>query len=270
MTSSRLIQRVVIPLGTSRASVASLATWVDLARRLEAEIAGLFVEDPTLLHVAGYSFGQVIGSDSVARTVDSVTIARALRCVAADARAALEASAARHAITCSFSTVRGDVAHEIVANATPGDLVVVEAAAFAHATPPLERAQASVLYLNARVTSGRTVVVHATPADERLIAVAAGLAAATRRSLEIVLADGASDQDVRSVLARIPSLSSVRTHVHGGGVDRVRALLRQDPGAILVERADASTPPPSGERDAPTYSRLTLRGSGTLRSEQPQ
>lgn len=256
--------RVVVALGASRECTARLTTWATLARRFEAELAGLFVEDMRLLHMAGFSFG-VIGPDCVARPLDPTTMERLLHRAADDARAALETSASHQAIPCSFSKVRGDVAREIDANVAHDDLVIIEAGAFGAARPALERSHASVLYLDPQITAGRTVIVRASAADEALLVVSAHLAAATGRTLEVVVTNdraGAEDE-ARALLDRTaPEHSPTRARVQRGGEERIRDLLRHDRGAIVVAR-------PARERredrpgDAPrpaTGSLLIVRG----------
>lgn len=247
MTRTRAFRRLVVALGASRDSAARIATWAALARRLEAELAGLFVEDVRLLHLAGYSFG-VVGVDCIARPLDPATMERLLQRAADDARTALETSAAHHAVPCSFSRVRGDVAREIDANVTRDDLVVVEASAFGAMRPSLEHSLASVLYLDRHATAGRMVIVRAAEVDAPLIAVAAHLAAATGRTLEIVIASdrfGAEDE-MRSTLDRVSLAGAVtQLRVHRGGEERVRDLVRHDRGAIVVARPASDSP---GER----------------------
>ncbi|MBY0278304.1 hypothetical protein K2Z84_23495, partial [Candidatus Binatia bacterium] len=82
-------RRLVVALGASRDGLASLATWADLAARMRADLAGLFVEDEELQRMAGLPFARVVAPGTVARAFDPQTCERLMRSAAAAARAAV-------------------------------------------------------------------------------------------------------------------------------------------------------------------------------------
>jgi hypothetical protein len=230
-------RRVVIALGASRGALAQIATWATLARRLEAELSGLFVEDVGLLHLAGLPFASVVGLDSVARSLDPPTVERMLRRASAEARAALEVHATRQAVAWSFKSVRGHLAREILANVARDDLVVLEASGLGEEGDALAGCAASVLYLRPEVARGRAVVVLVAGADDPLLAPAAHLAAASARRLDVILEQGGAtvEHAVHDVLARLlPAALRVPVRILPGDGERAARIVRQERGAILV------------------------------------
>lgn len=237
MTTTTAFRRVVIALGASRGALAQIGAWAALARSLEAELCGLFVEDVGLLHLAGMPFATVVGRDSVSRSLDPATVERMLRRASADARSALAAHAARHAVAWSFRIVRGHLAREIAANVARDDLVVLDASVLRADGDALAGCVASVLYLRPGVASGRAVVVLVSDADDPLLAPAAHLAAATGRRLDVILQDGdaSGERAVHDALVRVlPPGVRVPVRVLAGDGERCARIVRQERGAILV------------------------------------
>ncbi|MEW6272207.1 MAG: hypothetical protein AB1689_23235 [Thermodesulfobacteriota bacterium] len=235
-------RRLVIALGASRDSLARLELWADLASRLGADLSGLFVEDADLLRMAALPFATVVGTDSVPRALDMPTLERLLRRAAAEARAALEAHAARRAVRWSFESIRAGAAGEVVGSVGSEDLVIVEAAAFG----PTSRAAllgctASVLYLRPQAPLARRVLVAVRgdggAEDEALLATAAHLAAASGAVLSVLVpeGDGARERAVREALARVLGTETgLEVEVLRGDAARLERLLEEERGAVLV------------------------------------
>lgn len=124
MSGAVRIRRILVALDVSPGSLAAAEVAVELAALLEAELLGLFVEDPELLNLS---------SSPLARQVDFLTaspsgleagaVEQQLRVHAVRARRALERIAGRAGIPWTFRVARGAVAREIVVAAAEVDLV---------------------------------------------------------------------------------------------------------------------------------------------------
>lgn len=120
------VRRILVALDASRESLAALATAAHLARRLRAELTGLFVEDANLIKLAQHSFAREINLDTrTGRALDADTMARDLRVQAAMARKALEDAAVQFRLPWSFRVTRGLVEAELLAAAMGADLVAI-------------------------------------------------------------------------------------------------------------------------------------------------
>ena len=90
-----------------------------LARRVGAELFGLFVEDAELLSFAALPFAHEIGfASAVRRRFDVAALERGLQRRALEAERALAGTADRIAVRWSFRVARGIVAVELIAAAT--------------------------------------------------------------------------------------------------------------------------------------------------------
>ncbi len=122
------IRRILVALDASGASLAALDAAASLAAELEAELLGLFVEDVNLLRLAGLPFAREVGLTLAhARRFAGADMERALRAQAARAQAALEKTAARRSVRCTFRVARGQVTQVLLEAATEADLVAVGA-----------------------------------------------------------------------------------------------------------------------------------------------
>ena len=119
------LHRILVALDASTHSLAALATAVELAAAMEAELEGLFVEDVNLLRIAGLPFAREVRHTASLEALDSPRMERALRAQAAQAREALAAAAGRAQVHWSFRVVRGQVAQEVLEAASQADLVTL-------------------------------------------------------------------------------------------------------------------------------------------------
>lgn len=104
----------------------ALETAAGIAGRIEGELAGLFVENVDLLHLAALPFTREIGLTSIAsREIDVARMERSLKAVAGEAHRLLEAVAARAHVRWSFNVIRGVLADEVAGAAARADLVLV-------------------------------------------------------------------------------------------------------------------------------------------------
>lgn len=120
------IRRVVVGLESSPQARSALRTAAELARRMQAELVGLFVENENLLRLAGLPFAcEVCSPSAVTRGIDIKRMERQLRAMADDSRRRLAAAAGQPSLRWSFRVSRGVAGLELLAAGTRSDLVVV-------------------------------------------------------------------------------------------------------------------------------------------------
>ena len=120
------IRRIVIGLDTSRHSLAALRAAAYLARCLEADLHGLFVEDVTLLRVAELPVARETQFPFARRSrLSPQRMRRQLRAQAEQARRALARECTESGIEWSFEVVRGDVSARVLEEAEDADLLCV-------------------------------------------------------------------------------------------------------------------------------------------------
>lgn len=126
MQDNPRIGKVLLTLDVSPRSRTALETAAALAAELDAELAGLFVEDINLLRVGGLPFTRELGFLSHdSRTFALEDVEQALRHEAGEAQRLLAETAARLQLRWSFHIVRGKIADELFALAGELDLVVL-------------------------------------------------------------------------------------------------------------------------------------------------
>jgi hypothetical protein len=117
------IRRITV-VQESAQGARALDVVAETAAALEAELAGLFVEDVGLLHFAGLPFAREIGAFS-ARALDVRTMERRLRSQAEEARRALAAAAEGKPLRWSFRVERGSLSAQVRGALAEADLVVL-------------------------------------------------------------------------------------------------------------------------------------------------
>lgn len=181
MTSSpgRPIRRVLVTLDSSPESLAAAATATRMAAALEAELAGLFVEDHDLLRLAESRQAHRVGFlTAAAEPVDRDELRRQLRAQAARARRALRRLAERHGISCTFEVVHGAVTTEVLAAAGREDLVSVGRVGWSHGHR--RRLGSTARALLARHRSATLLAGRATPTQAKVAVLFDGSEAAAR------------------------------------------------------------------------------------------
>lgn len=119
-------RRILVALDASRESVAALDLAADMARRVRAELVGMFVEDVNLLKLVQHPFAREVNlSTRSGRMLDIDTVERELKAQAAAARRALERAAAQLQVPWTFRVTRGAVEAELIAASLEVDLVAV-------------------------------------------------------------------------------------------------------------------------------------------------
>ncbi|MEX2647431.1 MAG: universal stress protein, partial [Alphaproteobacteria bacterium] len=128
-TETLVVRRILVALDASASSLAALEAAAEMAARLHAELAGLFVEEDDLLRLAALPFARAYSTDAadLAR-LDVEAMRRALRVQAERARRALEDAAMRHRLPWSFRVAQGAVAAALAEAARECDLLGLGAA----------------------------------------------------------------------------------------------------------------------------------------------
>jgi len=121
-----LVRRILVALDASQESIAALELAADMAKRVQAELVGLFVEDANLLKLVQHPFAREVNLATYSgRALDAATVEQELKAQAAAARRTLEQTARRLRVPWSFQVTRGMVEAELVAAALESDLVAM-------------------------------------------------------------------------------------------------------------------------------------------------
>jgi hypothetical protein len=119
------VARILVTCDASPLGVAALDAAVALARGLDIELAGLFVEDSNLLRMAALPFAREYAlASAAARRVESGEIQHALQRQADAARNALSRAAHAVSVPWSFQVVRGALLDSVLEAMREPDLAV--------------------------------------------------------------------------------------------------------------------------------------------------
>lgn len=118
--------RVLALLDDSRQGLAALQAAVALAEQARAELVALFVEDLDLLHCAAFPFSREVGASSgVARPLSLEGLESSLTRQARRVERALHLAAESRSLRHRLQVSRGQVASAALAEASPGDVLVL-------------------------------------------------------------------------------------------------------------------------------------------------
>jgi len=243
-------RRVLVALDASEPAEAALEAAAELAARLGAELAGLFVEDRLLAGLARAPLGwQVSLATGASAPVETARLEQELEALAARARRALQRAAERHGLHGRFERVRGLAAAELLAAASPTDLLVLGWSGSSGrlgsrlggtARAALESAAGSVLVLPARGRLRRApwVLLEPGPGLERLLA-AADLVAAGGAPTVVLLARSMEEAlDLRrragAALGDSAGRAAFRNLVSAGPLSLRHALGGAETGVLLL------------------------------------
>ncbi|MFP3852721.1 MAG: universal stress protein [Anaerolineales bacterium] len=124
--STPAIDRILVAIDASPNSLAALDAAVDLARRNNASLVGLFVEDLNLIRLAELPFSyEVLNKTAILRELGVDDIERQLRIQARKARKALAERAERYGLDWDFRVARGAVPIEVLAEAEEADWIIL-------------------------------------------------------------------------------------------------------------------------------------------------
>jgi hypothetical protein len=120
------IRHIVVALDASPYSLALLEAATELAARFNTEVVGLFIEDATLVNLAGSPFFREVSRFSAtSRPLSSEQLERQLRGQASQMRRALATVAARRHVPATLRVVRGQVVAELWKAAAETDLIIL-------------------------------------------------------------------------------------------------------------------------------------------------
>ncbi len=120
------VRRIVMALDTASSVLPAIEAAAGLALGLNAELAGLFIEDERLLRFAGLPFAREFGFASArARPLAPAAVEHALRAQAEQLRRLLAATAERLSLAWTLEVVRGEVPRSVLARAGASDLLVL-------------------------------------------------------------------------------------------------------------------------------------------------
>ncbi len=261
----RLTRRVLLALDSSTPTHLALAEAVRLARRLDAELTALFVEDVNLLNIAELPFARHINLLSGgSEPVDRAAMEARLRARASQMRQALAAVAEQAGLRWSFRTVRGRVADAVIAAAGDQDLLLIGWTA--RGVEPRRRAPVrlrprppgtvSSLVRRIAMATGRPVmllrggeildrpvalVFDGSPGSTRALAAAGALATLARQKLVVLIAGAADLAELAAALVAETGLKDVEYRalrdVTVDGICDARA--RADAGIVVLDAESA-------------------------------
>lgn len=230
--------RVIATLDASSQDVKTLASAVDLASRLDVEVAALFIEDINLFRLADLPFVRhvTVGS-SVASHLTAEELQRDLNRLAARAAAELETSAVSRGVRWSFRVVRGLPSAELAVATRTEDLLVVGTAREVAGLPlrvgftlrdAASRTSRAVLHVGLRTTQARPLVIAraGSPFMARTLAAAMRFTTAGAHDIAVLVA-GTPEE-------RSATVGIVDDALAAGGY---RGLLRQESDLTIARLA---------------------------------
>lgn len=249
------LRRIVVALDGS--SPATLTRMIDLARGLEAELVGLFVEDTELLSLAALPFGETGFPTAARRALDVEAMERSLRAQARRIERELGSRLEGHRIKWTFEVVRGRPGSALATIAAEGDIVFVQAGrAFAGASVSRAWTARECRALNApwllvsdptRGDEGMVIVPPAGAAIGMVARVVAALAPHYGQSVLLVLDESLAGRErtfpddlrlslaERAIAVRFRSLAGTSR----GDLDRLIASVPRSLVVVLAGSAEA-------------------------------
>lgn len=175
--------RILVTCDTSPLGTAALDAAAALARRMDAELAGLFVEDINLLRMAALPFAREYAlASAMVRRMEAGEMQRVLQRQADALRAALSHAAQALAVPWSFQVVRGALLDSVLEAMHEADLAVFghtgQFAVMANGQPPAGTIAAAQPILT---------LYDGTQAADRALAAAQALAQGHRSGLVVLL-----------------------------------------------------------------------------------
>lgn len=230
------VRRILVALDESARGFAALSTAGALAAELDAELAGLFVEDVNLQRLAGLPFVREFSLFSGELSpLSAVEMERAWRREAELMQRRLAAAAAQRRLRWSFQVARGKVSAEVSTQAAACDLLVLGRGTTTSAVA-LARATYRHTAGPAEMRAGPVMVLFGDlPGSAASLDTGARLARVTGADL-VLLIEAEDEEAYRAACA------DARTASTGRGVDaRCQWLSRLD-GVNLIRAARRGRP----------------------------
>lgn len=203
MAEPVVTERVLVALDASPQSQAALRAAARVAAAMQAELQGLFVEDANLFHVCNSPFCREVGlRTAVVRQLESQTVERQLRVLAAEMRRSLARVAGEAQVRWSFQVTRGAVGHELLAAAENSILLSLGRTGWLTGShlgsttrTIVQRTLRPLLILGNHdgLTHPLTVVYNGSASADRAVTLAARLAQRDGQALNILLVGQAND-----------------------------------------------------------------------------
>jgi len=188
-------RRIVITIDSGDLDTAELNRLMRLARRLDAELEGVFVEDSDLLRLAGLSFLREFRPTSMrSEQVHAGRMEQELRAMARRAERAMSEQARRQGVTCRFRTWRGSVERELL-NTVEGDVLALLRLGTVMRQPPRRREREII-----------TTLFDGTDESARALVTAAELAAESDRIVLQVLLPAGDDAKTEALREQAAAL----------------------------------------------------------------
>ncbi len=241
--------RILAGFGSVADEEPTIDTALMLARALEADIAGYFVEDTDLLNLAALPFAKVVRpADRSVREMELSHMERAMARAAGNWKRALHASAGRARVRCSFETIRGAYSTEIARTCATTDLVVVNPVNLPHRSPDaligllrnMNREAAGTVLLpeNRRPLQNGPLVVIAAGGDQdkHLFDLVARIARATGAQVLIHVAGGDEPTVRAQAEAALGTDIELRGIAIGSRAEAAWVIVEQHPSLVLLEQ----------------------------------
>jgi len=233
-------RRLVLELTLGPADVHAMRLAAEFARDFGLDLHGVYVEDESLMNLAGFSFVREIRMPTADwRAIDAGNLTTELRQHAEDARLRLRRLLDQMGLRGGFEIRRGDPMHCVAGICSPSDIIVITATARLPNVEALRHAAAlspaSVLMIPERSAKNRgPIVVITNTADDPGVEMAGRFAAALHAPLLLLVPDdtaaglGRSEHHGTVEIRSVPSLRAD---------DLLRALSHIPERLIVVTRA---------------------------------
>lgn len=248
MMQEQSTRRIVITVDSGDLDTAELKRLMHLARRLGAELEGVFVEDSDLLRLAGLSFLREFRPTSMrSEAVHPGRMEQELRAMARRAERALAEQARHQGVPCRFRTWRGSVERELL-DTVEGDVLALLRLGTVMRQPPPRRREHEII----------TTLFDGSDESARALVTAAELAAESDRiALQVLLPSGgdSNPEDLRRQAAALlpdPSGEVSYDELNITSLAELIDTLRRDASSALVLQRDNRL-----LRDAPLRDYLT-------------
>jgi nucleotide-binding universal stress UspA family protein len=120
------IKRILVALDASRHSRSALEAAIAMALRLQAELRGVFIEDPVVRRLAEADAGEEFGVYSgLRRSLDQRELSRQLRGQAGKVRRYFRFTTEQADIRCTYREVQGRVSEQVLSEAADCDVVIL-------------------------------------------------------------------------------------------------------------------------------------------------
>lgn len=185
-TEAAKVRRIVMALDSASSVLPAIEAAAGLALGLNAQLAGLFIEDERLLRIAGLPFAREFGFASArARDLAPAAVEHALRAQAEQLRRLLAQTAERLSFAWTLEVVRGEVSRSLLARAEASDLLVLGRSEYAW--PGAQRRADSAQRFPALAARPVAVVFDGSAAALRALSIGGTLAGVTGSALTVLI-----------------------------------------------------------------------------------